>query len=116
MNDTPLQAWVVDDDASVRWVLDKALAGAGIATRSFDGAESFLAALGPERPDVVITDTALDETVYEPDAPVLRKGKTLSEEEKEDRALRDRTRHDAYLRRATDVLLGLKALGYGRQH
>jgi len=56
MNDTPLQAWVVDDDASVRWVLDKALAGAGIATRSFDGAESFLAALGPERPDVVITD------------------------------------------------------------
>ncbi|MCC7328918.1 MAG: nitrogen regulation protein NR(I) [Gammaproteobacteria bacterium] len=56
MNDTPLQAWVVDDDASVRWVLDKALAGAGIATRSFDGAESFLAALGPEHPDVVITD------------------------------------------------------------
>ena len=66
-------------------------------------------------PDVVITDSALDETVYEPDAPVLRKGKTMTDEEKEDKALRDRTRNDTYLRRATDVLLGLKALGYGAQ-
>lgn len=65
------------------------------------------------RPDVVITDSALDETVYEPEAPVLRKGHSLTDEEKEDKALRDRTRNDTYLRRATDVLLGLKALGYG---
>ena len=64
-------------------------------------------------PDVVITDAALDETVYEPEAPVLRKGKAMSDEEKEDKALRDRTRNDTYLRRAADVLLGLKALGYG---
>ena len=63
-------------------------------------------------PDVAITDSALNETVYEPDAPVLRKGKTMSDEEKEDKALRDRTRNDTYLRRAADVLLGLKALGY----
>ena len=63
-------------------------------------------------PDVVITASALDETVYEPDAPVLRKGKTMTDEEKEDKALRDRTRNDTYLRRAADVLLGLKALGY----
>ena len=66
-------------------------------------------------PDVVINDAALDETVYEPDAPVLRKGKTMSDEEKDDRALRDRTRNDTYLRRAADVLLGLKALGYDRK-
>ena len=66
-------------------------------------------------PDVAITDAALDETVYEPEAPVLRKGKTPTDEEKEDKALRDRTRNDTYLRRATDVLLGLKALGYGAQ-
>ena len=65
------------------------------------------------QPDVVITDSALDETVYEPEAPVLRKGHSLTDEEKEDKALRDRTRNDTYLRRATDVLLGLKALGYG---
>ena len=66
-------------------------------------------------PDVAITESALDETVYEPDAPVLRKGKTMSDEEKEDKALRDRTRNDTYLRRAADVLLGLKALGYDRE-
>ena len=63
-------------------------------------------------PDVAITDAALDETVYEPEAPVLRKGKAPTDEEKEDKALRDRTRNDTYLRRAADVLLGLKALGY----
>lgn len=70
---------------------------------------------GGVQPDVVITDSALDETVYEPEAPVLRKGHSLTDEEKEDKALRDRTRNDTYLRRATDVLLGLKALGYGVQ-
>lgn len=63
-------------------------------------------------PALEIGDGALDETVYEPEEPVLRKGKTLSEEEKEDRALRDRTRFDPYLRRATDVLLGVQALGH----
>ena len=67
---------------------------------------------GGVAPDVAITDAALDETVYEPEAPVLRKGKTPTDEEKEDKALRDRTRNDTYLRRAADVLLGLKALGY----
>ena len=84
-----------------------------LATRELktaDGA-SYAGASGVA-PDVAITDAALNETVYEPEAPVLRKGKTLSEEEKEDKALRDRTRNDTYLRRATDVLLGLKALGY----
>lgn len=70
---------------------------------------------GGVRPDVVINAAALDETVYEPEQPVLRKGKTMSDEEKDDRALRDRTRNDTYLRRATDVLLGLKALGYAGQ-
>ncbi|MDR0993767.1 MAG: hypothetical protein LBN38_04265 [Verrucomicrobiota bacterium] len=64
------------------------------------------------QPDVYITDAALEETVFEPEAPLLRRGKPMSEEEKEDMALRDRTRNDTYLRRATDVLLGLKALGY----
>lgn len=62
-------------------------------------------------PTLAIPDRALDEKPYEPDEPVLRKGKTLSDEEKEDRALRDRTRHDPYLRRAADVLLGLQAIG-----
>lgn len=63
-------------------------------------------------PSLEIGDRALAENVYEPEEPVLRKGKSLSEEEKEDRALRDRTRFDPYLRRAADVLLGLQAIGH----
>ena len=84
-----------------------------LATRQLKTADgATYSGAGGVLPDVVITEAALDETVYEPDAPVLRKGKTMSDEEKEDRALRDRTRNDTYLRRAADVLLGLKALGY----
>lgn len=87
-----------------------------LATRELKTADgSVYAGAGGVQPDVAITEAALNETVYEPDAPVLRKGKTMSDEEKEDKALRDRTRNDTYLRRATDVLLGLKALGYDRK-
>jgi C-terminal processing protease CtpA/Prc len=87
-----------------------------LATRQLKIADGTVyAGAGGVRPDVPITAAALEETVYEPEAPVLRKGKTITDEEKEDKALRDRTRNDTYLRRATDVLLGLKALGYGVQ-
>ncbi|HOU21147.1 MAG: hypothetical protein KBC66_07925 [Kiritimatiellae bacterium] len=86
-----------------------------LATRQLKvGDGTIYAGTGGITPDVLITEAALNETVYEPDAPALRPGKTLSDEEKEDKALRDRTRNDTYLRRATDVLLGLKALGYAR--
>lgn len=85
-----------------------------LATRQLKTPDGMVyAGVGGVRPDVLITAAALEETVYEPEAPVLRKGHSLTDEEKEDRALRDRTRNDTYLRRATDVLLGLKALGYG---
>jgi len=84
-----------------------------LATRQLRTADGAVySGAGGVRPDVAITDAALDETVYEPEAPMLRKGKAMTDEEKEDKALRDRTRNDTYLRRATDVLLGLKALGY----
>jgi len=35
-------AWVIDDDQSIRWVLEKALHKAGIAVRSFDSAANVL--------------------------------------------------------------------------
>jgi two-component system nitrogen regulation response regulator GlnG len=54
--------WVVDDDAAVRWVLDKALQGAGMRTRSFERAEAFFDALRNERPDVVVTDVRMPGT------------------------------------------------------
>jgi carboxyl-terminal processing protease len=74
--------------------------------KTYDGSQGV-------RPDVPITDAALRESVYEPASFALRPGKTPSEEEKVDKALRERIRHDTYLRRASDVLLGLQALGYG---
>jgi two-component system nitrogen regulation response regulator GlnG len=51
-----LNVWLVDDDASIRWVLERALRQGGMQTRSFEEAESALAALAREAPDVLVTD------------------------------------------------------------
>jgi two-component system nitrogen regulation response regulator GlnG len=59
VNAVPLNVWVVDDDAAVRWVLDKALKAAGIATRTFERAETFFAALKDQHPDVIVTDVRM---------------------------------------------------------
>src|SRR5580700_5657844 len=56
MNSKPLQVWLVDDDASIRWVLEKALKGSGMAARCFDQADSALKALRADAPDVLMTD------------------------------------------------------------
>lgn len=53
-NDTT--AWIVDDDASIRWVIEKTLARAGIRTRQFAEGQACLDALQEERPDVLVTD------------------------------------------------------------
>ncbi len=53
---TPLDVWLVDDDASIRWVLERALQHGGIRTRSFEDADDVLAALKREEPDVLMTD------------------------------------------------------------
>jgi two-component system nitrogen regulation response regulator GlnG len=52
----PLNVWLVDDDASIRWVLERALRQGGMAPTAFDHADSALAALRRDRPDVLITD------------------------------------------------------------
>ena len=56
MNAKPLQVWLVDDDASIRWVLEKALKGGGMAARCFDQADNVLTALRADSPDVLMTD------------------------------------------------------------
>lgn len=61
------------------------------------------------KPDLVVTPTAVPATEYEPE-PGAEGKKELSDEEKEDKLLRERVRGDETLRRAVDVLLGLKAL------
>ena len=48
--------WVVDDDKSIRWVLQKALEEATLTVRVFENAESVTSALKKESPNVLLTD------------------------------------------------------------
>ena len=52
----PNHVWIVDDDKSIRWVLEKALNQAGISTRCFDNGDSAAKRLAIERPDAIISD------------------------------------------------------------
>jgi two-component system nitrogen regulation response regulator GlnG len=54
-----LNVWVVDDDQSVRWVLEKALCQAGMNTRCFERAEHLLEAIDHDVPDVLVTDVRM---------------------------------------------------------
>ena len=56
MNALNLRVWLVDDDASIRWVLERALRNGGMLPRTFDAAEPALTALRNDSPDVLITD------------------------------------------------------------
>ena len=51
-----LSVWVVDDDESVRWVLEQALKQAQMLPRCFETGEAFFRALNREKPDVIVTD------------------------------------------------------------
>ncbi|NJD30706.1 MAG: nitrogen regulation protein NR(I) [Gammaproteobacteria bacterium] len=51
-----LNVWVVDDDASIRWVLERALKQGGMHATAFEEADAVLAALRREEPDVLVTD------------------------------------------------------------
>ena len=48
--------WIVDDDESIRWVLEKALARENLATRSFSSAREALDALQNSMPQVLVSD------------------------------------------------------------
>lgn len=48
--------WIVDDDESIRWVLEKALARASLATRSFSNVRDVLEALKTSTPQVLVSD------------------------------------------------------------
>ena len=48
--------WIVDDDRSIRWVLEKALQQAGMTTQSFDSADGVMSRLARQQPDVIICD------------------------------------------------------------
>jgi len=59
MTSQPLNVWIVDDDQSVRWVLEKSLKQADMETRSFERAEHLLEAIDESQPDVLITDVRM---------------------------------------------------------
>ena len=48
--------WIIDDDRSIRWVFEKALARADMEFRSFASAPDALAALAGDQPQVVVSD------------------------------------------------------------
>lgn len=48
--------WVVDDDRSIRWVLEKALARADLPCRLFNNAQEMLEALEHGTPQVIVSD------------------------------------------------------------
>jgi two-component system nitrogen regulation response regulator GlnG len=50
------RVWLVDDDASICWVLERALRNGGMAPRAFEAAEPALDALDHDSPDVLVTD------------------------------------------------------------
>jgi two-component system nitrogen regulation response regulator GlnG len=52
----PDNVWIVDDDRSIRWVLEKALNGAGIDTQTFETAEAIVQRLKTGQPDAIISD------------------------------------------------------------
>jgi len=75
------RVWVVDDDRSIRWVLEKAMTQAGIPITAFASADHAMHHLHDERPCAVITDVRMPGTdgldfishiheVY-PDLPVI---------------------------------------------
>lgn len=56
MSETRATIWVVDDDRSIRWVLEKALGQAGFAVETFDAAEEVVERVGGHPPDAIISD------------------------------------------------------------
>ncbi|HTM59278.1 MAG TPA: nitrogen regulation protein NR(I) [Burkholderiales bacterium] len=50
------QVWIVDDDRSIRWVIEKALTREGIAFNSFSSAQDALNALASGAPEVLVSD------------------------------------------------------------
>ena len=50
------QVWIVDDDSSIRWVMEKALTRAGLNCRAFESGDAVIDALESDAPIVVVSD------------------------------------------------------------
>ena len=54
--------WVIDDDRSIRWVLERALRQEGMEVTSFESGRGVLEQLASESPDVIISDIRMPDT------------------------------------------------------
>lgn len=73
--------WVIDDDQSIRWVLEKALTRSGMEVTCFNNATGILERLTHEKPEAIVADvrmpgmdglTLLDQVKHHyPDLPVI---------------------------------------------
>lgn len=52
----PGKVWIVDDDRSIRWVLDKALSAEGLSSEAFESADQLLSRLKTDSPDAIVSD------------------------------------------------------------
>ncbi|MFP5431354.1 MAG: nitrogen regulation protein NR(I) [Gammaproteobacteria bacterium] len=50
------KVWIIDDDRSIRWVLERALAQEGMTSTVFDNGNAVLTRLAREEPDAIISD------------------------------------------------------------
>ncbi|WP_299265082.1 nitrogen regulation protein NR(I) [uncultured Psychrosphaera sp.] len=55
------RVWIVDDDNSIRWVLEKALSQEGFEVESFASANMMLQRLDYDEPDTIISDIKMPE-------------------------------------------------------
>ncbi len=53
--------WVIDDDRSIRWVLERALTQAGMVVTVFESGAEAMARLSVEQPQVVVSDIRMPE-------------------------------------------------------
>jgi two-component system nitrogen regulation response regulator GlnG len=66
--------WIIDDDRSIRWVFEKALARENIAFKTFSSAHEALEALDAETPQVLVSDIRMP---GESGLELLQKAKAL---------------------------------------
>ncbi len=59
---SPDPVWVIDDDPSLRWVLERALSRAGFGVTAFDSGDAALRALAQHVPSVIVSDVRMQGT------------------------------------------------------
>ena len=51
--------WVLDDDQSIRWVIEKALNRNGYIVKTFDSVEDAMSLIGTSNPDLILSDVRM---------------------------------------------------------